>query len=232
MAQEKYEFKYDIKRGVVLAVDAVLLGIQDKKMKVLLIKLEKGDFAGRWALPGGFVQVDESIEDAAKRALTQKAGIKNTYLEQLYTFGDLSRDARGRIVSTVYYALVDAQKLIKLKEKTHEASWFDVCDLPLLAYDHLKIIKKAINRLKIKIQYTNISANLLPDEFTLSELQEIYEIVLRKKLDKRNFRKRILSLGLIKSVARRASREAYRPAQLYRFINKKIVYLDNLAIYR
>lgn len=240
-----------------MAVDVILLGIQDEKLKVLLInphtflhdnmrvnnrcekpqkgagiKLEEGDLMGRWALPGGFVQIDESLEDTAKRILMQKAGIRDIYLEQLYTFGDLGRDARGRIVSTAYYALVDTQKLRKLKKKTHETSWFNARDLPSLAYDHSRIIKKAINRLEIKIQYTNVSANLLPKEFTFSELQNVYEIILGKKLDKRNLRKRILSLNLIEPSAKKMAGGAHRPARLYRFINKKIVYLDNPAVHR
>lgn len=231
MKQKKYKFKYDVKKGVVLAVDAVLFVVADGRLKVLLNGLESGGLADTWVLPGGFVQVDESLVGAAQRVLREKSGIRDIYLEQLYTFGDVDRDPRGRIVSTAYFALANESSVKQEEKGAHKICWFDVGDLPKMAYDHEEIIKKAVHRLKTKIQYTNIFANLLPKEVPFSELQGVCEIILGKKLDKRNFKKRMLLLDLVRPIAKKKSVGAHRPAQLYRFVDKKMVYLDNQFIY-
>src|SRR5262249_41914018 len=147
---------------------------------------------------GGFVLKDESLEDAAMREVREEAGVDNVYLEQLYTFGDPGRDPRGRVITAAYFALVPDKSIhLAADSDASEASWFTVNSLPPLAFDHREIVHTGVERLKSKLEYSSIAYALLPDQFRLSELQGIYEAVLGRKLDKRNFRKRILALGLL-----------------------------------
>lgn len=210
----KYKF-------AVIATDVVIFTIKDEKLQVLLIKMKKDPFTNQWACPGGLVSPNESVDACAKRQLKTKAGLKNVYLEQLYTFGRVNRDPFGRVVSVAYFALISNSNLkLKTTEEYQDIEWFAIDKLPSLAYDHQEIIKTAMNRLKAKLAYTNIIYGLLSEEFTLSELQKVYEIILNKTLDKRNFRKKALSLGLIERINRQRTRGAHRPADLYRFIRK------------
>lgn len=212
--------------GPAVAVDAVLFAIQQEELKVLLIKISEDVYKDRWALPGGLVKIDESLDEAAKRILFQKTNVEGIHLEQLYTFGDPKRDLRGRSVSVAYFALVNDINKFRPKTTSYysEIAWWPIQSLPVMAYDHEKIIKEADQRLKAKINYTNIVYSLLPGEFSLTELQKTYEIILGEKIDKRNFRKKIFSLGLVKEVGQKRLGEPNRPAELYKFCQKKLVY--------
>lgn len=198
-----------------VTVDIIVFTIKDKDLKVLLVKRDVEPFKGRWAIPGGFVRIDESLEDAAKRELMEETGVKDVYLEQLYTFGEPKRDPRGRVITAAYFALVDFEKMnLKAATDVSEASLFPSSKLPSLAFDHKKIMDYALKRLKWKFEYTTIAFSLLPENFTLSQLQEIYEIVFSRRFDKRNFRKKILSLDLLQEEEVKKG-VSHRPPKLY-----------------
>jgi 8-oxo-dGTP diphosphatase len=219
---KKYEF-------AVIATDVVIFTIFENNLKVLLIKMKKNPFSGMWAAPGGLVKSDESIDKAAVRILMEKSGVKNVYLEQLYTFGEVERDPFGRVVSVAYYALIPSDGItLKTTEEYGEIKWFDMENLPKLAYDHEDILKTALQRLRSKLEYTNIVYSLLPSEFTLTELQKTYEIILDRKIDKRNFRKKVIGLKLVENIGKKMVGKANRPAQLYKFIQKKLQMVEIL----
>jgi 8-oxo-dGTP diphosphatase len=211
--------------GPAVAVDTVLFCIDQKKLKVLLIKINQGPYAGKWALPGGLVQLNETLDEAAKRVLFQKTNIGDIHLEQLYSFGDLTRDSRGRIVSVAYFALVPDSQTYSLKTMDYydQISWKEIDLLPALAFDHKKIIEYALERLQSKLEYTNIVYSLLPKQFTLTQLQFVYEIITGQPVDKRNFRKKIIGLNLVKSTGKVQKYEAHRPAELYQFTQRKLI---------
>lgn len=213
-------FTYEYARPA-LTVDCVVFGFDEGELKVLLIQRALQPFKGRWALPGGFVRVTETVDDAARRELAEETGLKNVFLEQLYTFGALYRDPRERVVSVAYYALVPlADFKTKAASDAAAARWFALSSVPPLAFDHREILEAAITRLRGKVRYQPIGFELLPEKFTLTELQHIYEAVLGTALDKRNFRKKVLSFDFLVPVAEKA-RGAHRPAQLYRFDSVK-----------
>ena len=204
-----------------VTVDLVIFTIAEDDLKVLLIRRGQEPFKGRWALPGGFVEIDESLERAAARELKEEVGVTDVYLEQLYTFGDPKRDPRGRVISVSYFALVDAgrQRIVAASDAA-EAQWHSVFDAPRLAklaFDHGKILDYAVWRLRNKIEWTTVGYELLPKKFTLSELQRVYEIILQRPVDKRNFRKKILAQGQIVELNEFRSDVAHRPARLYSF---------------
>jgi 8-oxo-dGTP diphosphatase len=205
-----------------LTVDCVVFGYDVGELKVLLIERGLEPFKGRWALPGGFVRVDETIDEAARRELEEEAGLKNVFLEQLYTFGAVNRDPRERVVSVAYFALV---KLAEFKTKAAtdaaDARWFPISKVPKLGFDHADIFAAALNRLKGKVRYQPIGFELLPPKFTLSQLQHLYEGVLGIDLDKRNFRKKVLSFGLLVPLQETQRNGRQRPAQLFRFAGDK-----------
>lgn len=210
-----------------VTVDVLIFTVANKSLKILLVKRGVDPFKGVWALPGGFVGSKEPLEQAAQRELMQETGVANVYLEQLYTFGAPDRDPRERVITVSYFALIPS-KNISLRATTDvtEASWFNVSQLPKLAFDHKKIIDYGAERLKSKIGYSNIVYGLLPQKFRLSELQEVYEVILNQKLDKRNFRKRMLSLGLLKPTGQKVVEGAHRPAMLYQFKTREVVLFD------
>lgn len=209
--KKKYKF-------AVIASDVVIFTLKEGKLQVLLIKMKKTPFQKHWAAPGGLVKADESVDDAARRILMEKTGLDNVYLEQLYTFGEVDRDPFGRVVSVAYFALIPSSDLkLRTTKEYGGVEWFPIKDLPRLAYDHRKIIRNAVERLRAKLGYTNIVYSLLSDQFSLGELQKTYEIILEKKLDKRNFRKKILSLDLIKKTGKKRSGMPNRPADLFQF---------------
>jgi 8-oxo-dGTP diphosphatase len=201
-----------------VTVDVLIFTIAEDKLKVALIKRGLPPFQNSWAIPGGFVHIEESLEEAARREIEEEAGVSDVFLEQLYTFGNPARDPRARVITVAYYALVPSER-IKLAASTdaQEASWFVVDELPPLAFDHTLILEHAVNRLKSKLEYSNIAYALLPPKFRLSDLQKVYEIILGRKLDKRNFRKKMLSLDLLEATRQVDAGGAHRPAQLYRF---------------
>jgi 8-oxo-dGTP diphosphatase len=201
-----------------LTVDCVVFGFDEGDLQLLLIERAHEPFAGRWALPGGFVQMDEPLDSAAFRELREETGLHDIYLEQLYTFGDPDRDPRERVVSVAYYALVSLNDHpTRAASDASRTCWFGVAHLPALAFDHDAIIEMALHRLKGKIRYEPIGFELLPHCFTLSELQRLYEAILEVRLDKRNFRKKILSMGLLKDTGTTEKDVPRRAARLYRF---------------
>jgi 8-oxo-dGTP diphosphatase len=205
-----------------LTVDCVVFGFDDGELKVLLIQRGLEPFKGRWALPGGFVRTDETIDEAARRELYEEAGLTNVFLEQLYTFGEVDRDPRERVVSVAHYALVKmTAHQVKAATDAANAQWFAISKVPKLAFDHDDILRMALARLKGKVNYQPIGFELLPPGFTLSELQHLYEAVLEVSLDKRNFRKKVLGLGLLQPLEERRMAGRHRPAQLYRFDAQK-----------
>lgn len=205
-----------------LTVDCVVFGFDEGDLKLLLIQRDLAPFAGRWALPGGFVHVDESLDDAALRELREETGVSRVYLEQVYTFGRPDRDPRERVVSVAYYALVKLSlHRVKAATDARNAAWFDVSDLPRLAFDHEEIIPVALQRLKNKMRYEPIGFELLPPKFTLTQLQHLYEAILEAPLDKRNFRKKILATDLLIETGEIEKDVAHRAARLYCFDEAK-----------
>lgn len=198
-----------------VTVDLVIFSIRNNLLNILLVKRNVEPFKNNWALPGGFVKMKESLEESAKRELKEETGVENVYLEQLYTFGDPKRDPRGRVITISYFALINSNNIVlEASTDVSEAKWFSNNELPTLAFDHKKILDYAIKRLKWKFEYTTIAFSLLPKHFTLGELQKIYEIVYEKNIDKRNFRKKILSLNILKEESIKSD-TPHRPPQLY-----------------
>jgi len=201
-----------------LAVDCVVFGLDEGELKVLLIQRAIEPFKARWALPGGFVHMDETVDAAARRELTEETGLDRVFLEQLYTFSAVDRDPRDRVVSVAHYALVKlAAHETKAATDATDARWFPLSKVPRLAFDHADIVATALTRLKGKVQYQPIGFELLPPKFTLSQLQHLYETVLGTELDKRNFRKKVLSFGLLVPLKETQMSGRHRPAQLFRF---------------
>jgi len=201
-----------------LAVDCVVFGLDREDLKVMLIKRGEKPFRGRWALPGGFVRMSESLDEAARRELEEETGLRDVFLEQLYTFGEPKRDPRGRTVSVAYYALVQLEgRVVKASTDAADAAWFSVNDVPELAFDHDRILETAVNRLRGKVRYVPIGFELLPERFTLTQLQQLYETVLDREFDKRNFRKKVLALGVLEDTGEIQQDVAHRAARLFRF---------------
>jgi len=198
-----------------VTADIVIYTIQNNELKILLVKRGIEPFKDKWAIPGGFVRIHESLEDAAKRELEEETGVKDVYLEQLYSFGDPKRDPRGRVITVAYMALINSEK-IKLKAATDVSGvqWFSIKKIPQLAFDHKKILDYSLKRLKWKFEYTIVAFSLLPKKFTISEIQNIYEIVFNQQFDKRNFAKKILSLDILKEEGIKKD-VSYRPPMLY-----------------
>lgn len=208
-----------LEQNIKIAVDAIVFGYADNNLNVLLIKQKFGELKNQWALVGGFVKDNETLKDAVNRELKEEAGIKVNYLEQLYTFGDnVERDPRFRVVSVAYFALVNSTKLVLTADSdAEEARWFPITDLPKLAFDHKEIIQSASLRLKNKLTYQPIGFDLLPQEFLFSDLENLYCTILEKEIDRRNFRKKILSYGIIEETEKISSKKSGRPAKLFKF---------------
>ena len=211
--------EYDSRLAV--SVDVVIFTILNEQLHVLLVRRESDPFQGMWALPGGMIRANETLEDAARRQLQQKTGVRDVYLEQLYTFGDPGRDPRMRVFTVAYYALASADTVRTSEPEEHRGiSWWPVEQLVPTAFDHGQIISYALTRLRNKLDYTPVGIELLPEQFTLSELQKVYEAILGNPIDKRNFRKKIRGKDwLAKGEGTRRS-GPHRPAQLYRFVER------------
>lgn len=201
-----------------VTVDVVIFSLVGDDLQVLLIRRKYAPFKGEWAIPGGFVRPDESLEEAALRELAEETGVADVYIEQLYTFGDPGRDPRTRVITVAYFALVP-QDAIRPRpgDDATETGWFSVFDLPPLAFDHRQILEYALTRLRYKLEYSSVGFRLLPDVFTLTELQKAYETILGETLDKRNFRRKILSAGVLQETGEKKRDGEGRPAMLYKY---------------
>lgn len=197
-----------------VTTNVVIFTIAEAQLRLLLVKRVRPPFEGVWALPGGFIAMDEGLEESAARALERETGVKGVYLEQLFTFGLPTRDPRERVIAVSYYALVPNTRLAVREDPN--VGWFALDALPRLAFDHKDIVALAAKRLAAKLDYSTIAFQFLPPRFTLGELQRVYEIVLREPLDKRNFRKRMLGLNHIQATNEVRRNGSHRPARLYR----------------
>jgi len=216
-------FRYEFERPG-LTVDCVIFGLDldEDALKVMLIERDVEPYAGEWAIPGGFVRRDETLMEAATRELAEETGITGVFLEQLYTFGDPKRDPRGWVVSVAYYALVAPEKhLIHATTDARQARWFRITSLPELAFDHAEILATALSRIRGKLTYAPIGFELLPQKFTVKQLQKLYEIVLGRKLDNRNFRKKIFAMDVLRELGEMQKGVPHRAARLYKFDERK-----------
>lgn len=218
-----------------VAVDTVLFAIERGHLKCYLVQLRNSGGTEAWAFPGGLVRVGETLDEAARRELYASTGLENPYLEQLFTFGDPSRDPTAHVVSVAYMALVGDYSRVSAASngcaagspKYAAGQWFEPAKMPPLAYDHSLMAEYALKRLKSKLEYTNIACNLLPETFTFAEMEELYSTVLGRELDRRNFRRRIMAMGLLERLPQ-ARRGAHRPAALYRFKQRSLQVIEML----
>jgi 8-oxo-dGTP diphosphatase len=210
-------------QNIRIAVDAIVFGYQNNQLFVLLIQQKFGTETNFWALPGGLVENNESLHDAVQRELKEETNVTVNYLEQLYTFGDdVNRDSRNRVISIAYFALVDSSKFeIKADTDAENVQWFPFNEIPKLAFDHNAIVQKAIERLKSKLSYQPIGFDLLPKKFLFSELENLYCSILEKEIDRRNFRKKLMSFGIIEETNQFSSIKTGRPAKLFQFNHQK-----------
>ncbi|TYQ28421.1 NUDIX hydrolase [Pseudanabaena sp. UWO311] len=219
-------YNYEYPRPA-LTVDCIVFGLDaQQELKVMLIQRDIPPFEGQWAIPGGFVRMEETLEEAALRELQEETGIHHIFLEQLYTFGCLGRDPRDRTVTVAYFALINlVEQKIQASTDARAAEWFSISNIPQLAFDHNQILQIAIARLRSKIRYEPIGFELLPQNFSLSQLQRLYETVLDRPLDKRNFRKKILGMDLLIDTGKVEHNVAHRAAKLYQFDENKYLQL-------
>ena len=210
-------------QDIKIAVDAVVFGYSSQKnLSVLLIKRGVEPFKNTWALPGGLVLDDESLETAVQRELKEETGVTIDYLEQLYTFGNPKRDPRNRVISVSYFALVKPHHFkIQADTDAADVQWFPINQLPKLAFDHSHILETAKQRLKSKLTYQPIGFDLLNKEFPFSDLEHLYTSILEKDIDRRNFRKKILSFDILEETNKISQKGSGRPAKLFRFNTKK-----------
>jgi len=207
-----YEFPHPA-----VTVDIIVFTIRDNQLKLLLIRRAHSPHKGKWALPGGFVHIDEGLDEAASRELQEETGVSSVYLEQLYTFGKPRRDPRERVITIAYYALIPSDKMqLQAATDAEAVGWFGMNELPKLAFDHADIVSMAHERLVAKLDYSTLAFQFLPESFTLHELQDIYEIICQEEVDKRNFRKWALDLDQLEESGGKRTGGAHRPAKLYR----------------
>jgi 8-oxo-dGTP diphosphatase len=219
------------KPGIQVTVDLVIFALRDGELEVLLVRRGVPPFEGQWALPGGFVLEDESLDAAARRELQEETGVHDVYLEQLYTFGDPGRDPRGRVITVAYYALLTtgAEPPVAGTD-AGEAQWAPARAHPPLAFDHQRILNYALERLTNKLEYTTVGFKLLPKKFTMTQLQRVYETVLGRSLDKRNFRRKMALLEILEPLDEWVTDGPSRPAQLYRFSARRFERLRDKGI--
>lgn len=209
-------FQYQYAHPAV-TVDIVVFSIRDEQLKLLLIRRALAPFRGQWALPGGFVQMEEDLEQAARRELQEETGVTDIFLEQLFSYGNPDRDPRERVISITYFALIPSDRIVlQAATDAEEADWFVLDRLPQLAFDHATIVADAQQRLRAKLEYSTLAFQFLAESFTLMELQKVYETILLKPQDKRNFRKWILALNQIEETGDMKREGAHRPAKTYR----------------
>ncbi|GAA4907369.1 NUDIX hydrolase [Mucilaginibacter defluvii] len=208
----------------VFSIDCVIFGFEAGELKILLIERNEEPFKDWYALPGNFVGQNESIDDGAKRILYELTGLRNMPIKQLHTFGEVNRHPQGRVITVAYFALIriSGQKdLTPITQYARKAFWIPVNEMPKLAFDHTEIFRSAFSKIRKRLNYQPIAFDLLPEKFTLTQLQSLYEIILNKKLDKRNFRKKMLSYGFLKELSEKQKGVSYRAAKLYKFDRRK-----------
>lgn len=216
---EEYKFHYKYPHPSV-TTDCVIFGFDGVKLKVLLIERGCEPYKGRWAFPGGFLKMDESAEEGAKRELEEETGLKAAYIKQFHTFTEPDRDPRERVITIAYYALVRIQD-VNGGDDAAKAQWFDLEDVPSLAFDHDRILRKAMQELRKQIHFEPIGFELLPEKFTMSALQHLYEAILDVKFDRRNFSKKMLHFGLLEPLVEKASSKQARAASLFTFSEER-----------
>ena len=211
---------YSVSDKHLVAVDCVIFGydIYDKELKLLLIKRKFEPEFGKWSLPGGFVKKDESVSGAACRVLYQLTGLAELYMEQSYTYGDISRDTGGRVITITHFALINAYQLDPVMIEASSAHWRSISRIPKLIFDHEKIVKKAHRQLIERIKVKPVGFELLPEKFTLVQLQQLYEAIYLRTIDKRNFRKKIISMNLLEKLAEKEKETSKKGAFYYKFI--------------
>lgn len=208
----------------VFSVDCVLFGFDGKELKILLIERNEEPYKDWWALPGNIVGSNESLDQSAERILFELTGLSGIYMEQYYAFGDPGRHPQGRVITLAYFALIRLGSDEHLKPQisyAKGAKWTSIDKLPKLAFDHRQIYDKGLEKIKRRINHQPIAFELLSEKFTLTQLQNVYELILGKKLDKRNFRKKIISFGVLKELNEKQKGVSYRAATLYRFDKRK-----------
>ena len=216
----------EIQDKMLMTADAVIFTVKQNFLMVLLIQRGKEPFKGMYALPGGFIYAHETFEHGCLRELEEETGVKNIFVKKLFVYDAIHRDPRDRIITVSFLALIDYQRFVlEANTDAMDAQWFDVSALPALAFDHSRIIQDALNELKYEIQVSNIAYQILPQKFTLRQLQITYEAILNASLDKRNFRKRIKELEILKPLNKTVMEGAHRPAQLFSFYDKKYSFL-------
>lgn len=220
-------------QNIKIAVDAVVFGyFENRELHILLIKRNIEPFLDSWALPGGLVKNEETLEEAISRELHEETGVNTTFIEQLYTFGELNRDPRNRVISVAYLGLVNPKSCdLKASTDASDAQWFSINNLPNLAFDHLMIVTKALERLRTKIQYQPIGFNLLKTEFAFSDLESLYQSILGRDIDRRNFRKKIMSYNLLIETKNLRKEGSGRPAKLFQFNQEKYQSLEQQGFY-
>ena len=212
---------YAAQQRILVAVDCIIFGFDSKKLKLLLFKRKVEPSKGLWSLIGAFIKDDQSLDDGAKQILFETTGLKDIYLEQLKTYGDVHRDIAGRVISTAYYSLISVNEFELESVEKYDAHWFDFDEIPNLIFDHGKMVIDAINQLKYKAKHQPIGFNLLPDYFTIPELQTLYESIYQQPLDSRNFRKKILSLDILNKTTKKDKSGSKKGAFLYTFNKEK-----------
>ncbi|WP_374330299.1 NUDIX domain-containing protein [Soonwooa sp.] len=220
-------------QNIKIAVDAVVFGyFENRELHILLIKRNIEPFLNSWALPGGLVKNEETLEEAISRELHEETGVNTTFIEQLYTFGELNRDPRNRVISVAYLGLVNPKSYdLKASTDASDAQWFSINNLPNLAFDHLTIVTKALERLRTKIQYQPIGFNLLKTEFAFSDLESLYQSILGRDIDRRNFRKKVMSYNLLIETKNLRKEGSGRPAKLFQFNQEKYQSLEQQGFY-
>jgi 8-oxo-dGTP diphosphatase len=209
--------KYTSSEKILVAVDCIIFGFDGQQIKALLIKRGFDPERGKWSLMGGFVNRDESTDEAAIRVLGQLTGMNNIYMEQLYCFSDVNRDAAGRVISIAYFALINIADYSEQLQLEHEARWFSLSNIPALIFDHKEMLAIAKERLQQKVANHPIGFELLPGKFTLPQLQNLYEAIYEEPLDKRNFTRKVLSLGILNKLDEKEKESSRKGAFYYVF---------------